>query len=363
MLNMQRLQTAAHRWMNAVVRDETWAEPLDEMAAAVGAKGSAVFRQSESAIAITPSASMRRLKEDFATPAMRSVSFGRWSAPQGQDGFVAHAAPWRVEAFKTFPVYRDYLLPVVGVAHRAQAVLSAQGEQAIGLTFMRSPAQGDFDVSELEHLDQMRSAFHATVMLAKFKDRVIAEQQAAVYRQRGEFVFLWEPDGRLKQESCDELRGVAPWIPILNQRLTAAFASEQGALDALIGRAMAPGGSSGCVTLTNPYSMRRIFLMAIPLPGEARDVMGEASALGVVIDPDRTVTSGAQAVSRLRAAVGLTQREAEMTNFVAAGLSAEKIAARTGLATGTVRNQIKSAMQKCDVHSQVELSALAMRLR
>ena len=70
----------------------------------------------------------------------------------------------------------------------------------------------------------------------------------------------------------------------------------------------------------------------------------------------------AATITRIRQAAGLTNREAEAACLLASGLTAEKIAIEIGIGIGTVRNQIKSAMQKFCVHSQVELVALVSRL-
>jgi DNA-binding CsgD family transcriptional regulator len=84
--------------------------------------------------------------------------------------------------------------------------------------------------------------------------------------------------------------------------------------------------------------------------------------MGVIVDPSRRTFVMAATITRIRQAAGLTNREAEAACLLASGLTAQKIAMQTGIGIGTVRNQIKSAMQKLCVHSQIEMVALISRL-
>jgi two-component system, NarL family, nitrate/nitrite response regulator NarL len=48
--------------------------------------------------------------------------------------------------------------------------------------------------------------------------------------------------------------------------------------------------------------------------------------------------------------------------LISAGADIGEVARRLGLAAGTARNHLKSAMRKLEVHSQVELAALVADL-
>jgi DNA-binding CsgD family transcriptional regulator len=56
---------------------------------------------------------------------------------------------------------------------------------------------------------------------------------------------------------------------------------------------------------------------------------------------------------------GLTRRECEIVCLLAEGAGVDAIAARLGIQAGTVRQNLKHAFEKTQVHSQVELVALA----
>jgi DNA-binding CsgD family transcriptional regulator len=85
---------------------------------------------------------------------------------------------------------------------------------------------------------------------------------------------------------------------------------------------------------------------------------GDCSVL-VLGDHEFTVRRGETrhlfAATRRAGALGLTPAETRVARLYASGLSQKDIAARLGVSTSTVRNQLASAYQKLDVHSKIEL--------
>ena len=68
-----------------------------------------------------------------------------------------------------------------------------------------------------------------------------------------------------------------------------------------------------------------------------------------------------RAGSALLSACPLSKREHEIVALLADGYAALNIAARLNLSHATVRNHIQNALRRLEVHSQVELVALALR--
>ena len=65
--------------------------------------------------------------------------------------------------------------------------------------------------------------------------------------------------------------------------------------------------------------------------------------------------------SALTTSCPLSKREQEVVALLADGYAALNIAARLNLSHATVRNHIQNALRRLEVHSQVELVALALR--
>jgi len=93
-------------------------------------------------------------------------------------------------------------------------------------------------------------------------------------------------------------------------------------------------------------------------------------ASGQVVLPAELATSALRLVSGAPArqeknglAAVLTHRELEILELLAAGVERSAIARRLALSPHTVRTHIGNIMSKLDVHSQVELAAIARRSR
>jgi PAS domain S-box-containing protein len=73
-----------------------------------------------------------------------------------------------------------------------------------------------------------------------------------------------------------------------------------------------------------------------------------------VLQPRETAPTGTQ--------TRLTQRQHEILELVASGLSTAEIAARLSLSTETVRNHLRHVLRELDAHTRVEAVATAQRL-
>ena len=107
-----------------------------------------------------------------------------------------------------------------------------------------------------------------------------------------------------------------------------------------------------------------------------KDVLG--SQLSSSLSPEALNTIARSAILRIPGAVPraertvyildpttiscpLSKREHEIVALLSDGYAALNIAARLNLSHATVRNHIQNALKKLEVHSQVELVALALR--
>ena len=85
-------------------------------------------------------------------------------------------------------------------------------------------------------------------------------------------------------------------------------------------------------------------------------------ALATLVDVSARVREASRSLDMLSKAFGLTAREAEVGALISTGADIAAVAARLGVAIGTARNYLKTAMQKLEVHSQVELAAFVGEL-
>jgi DNA-binding CsgD family transcriptional regulator len=91
-------------------------------------------------------------------------------------------------------------------------------------------------------------------------------------------------------------------------------------------------------------------------PRTAERRLSEArAALGAATNAEAVLRAEGQEIGMQ--SEGLTARECEMVQLVAAGLRNEEIAARLGVARSTVATLLRSAMAKLDARTRVELVA------
>jgi DNA-binding NarL/FixJ family response regulator len=99
------------------------------------------------------------------------------------------------------------------------------------------------------------------------------------------------------------------------------------------------------------------------LSPEAMDAVTRSAVLripGAVPRAERTVYILDPAAARA-GSCPLSKREHEIVALLADGWAALNIAARLNLSHATIRNHIQNALRKLEVHSQVEIVALALR--
>ncbi|HET9847180.1 MAG TPA: helix-turn-helix transcriptional regulator [Candidatus Dormibacteraeota bacterium] len=131
----------------------------------------------------------------------------------------------------------------------------------------------------------------------------------------------------------------------------------------MLDRAVAAGVNASQVPAVIPITDEfgdRTFVYVVPVTGNARDVF-HATAAVVVVKPDRPKPG--PAADLIKAALGLTEREAEIAALLAGGLSLVATAERLHLGVGTTRNHMKSIFRKTGTRRQGELVALLCGFR
>ena len=87
----------------------------------------------------------------------------------------------------------------------------------------------------------------------------------------------------------------------------------------------------------------------------------QAARMARALEPLSALARPAGALAPPADAPPLTRREMEVLQQVAAGLQNKEIAEKLGLSLATVRNHVHNSLEKLDVHSKLEMVALAFR--
>ena len=347
---------------SAVALGESWRPSLEKMCSAAGARTAALSRTSPTQLHIVATQALDDPIADMRSGRTPTYTSDIILTSMLEEGFVSDRESRIRERLCRTPFYRDYMLPILDIPHRGSAALGGiVATSALRISFWRSAKQGVFEPGELSHLNTFLPALR---IAARFSQQLLqqkAQERSLFYKSRGDFVFHLDFLGRPLDEDHDVISARGCPLQLLRGRLAASIAAEQQQLDAVIKRALPGSRQHGAVVLTRPSDERRFYLLAMPVLGKASDVFGPISVLCVLIDPSTEASQNRMAIQNLVMATGLTPREAEIAGQISMGLSPADIARRLGVGEGTVRTHLKAAMQKCSVHSQIELAALIGR--
>jgi DNA-binding CsgD family transcriptional regulator len=347
---------------SAVALGGSWRPSLEQMCSAVGAKTAALSRTSRTQLHIVATQALDEPIADMRSGRTPTYTSDVVLSSMLEEGFVSDRESRVRERLCRTPFYRDYMLPILDIPHRGSAALEGVvSTSALRISFWRGVNQGVFEPGELSQLNAFLPALRIAARFSQHLLQQKAQERSLFYKSRGDFVFHLDFLGRPLDEDHDAIRARGGPLQLLRGRLAASSAAEQQQLDAVIRRALPGRRKHGAVSLTRPSDGRRFYLLAMPVLGEASDVFGPISVLCTLIDPSREASQNPVAMQNLVMATGLTPREAEIAGQISAGLSPADIARRLGLREGTVRTHLKAAMQKCSVHSQIELLALIGR--
>ena len=100
-------------------------------------------------------------------------------------------------------------------------------------------------------------------------------------------------------------------------------------------------------------------IQVVPVRRQAHDIFGSTSAIVILSEP-KSQTADATLIHSL---FDLTPAEIAVAQSIAAGLTVNQIAQSTGRSVTTIRNQLKSAMEKTGSARQVELALLIRQLQ
>lgn len=361
-VDVARLARASDELNSAIVLGRSWAQALEQLADAAGAKAVCFSRSTKTDLRMLPSMGLAEAYQDIRSRKTPPYSSKVLILDSKVNGFVSDGAPRIRERLERERFFREFMKPIADVPYRASVSLLGPSDMTgLKVSFWRGGKQGAFDPQDVERLNSILPAIRASAQLAVFGLGQQAREQSVLFRRRGEFMIEFDFAGRPLESGVQAIVAHGDPLSIVRGRLACQVAAEQPRLDAIIGRAVAPQPAAGALRLTRQSDGAPFFLMVTPVRGEAVDVMAPVAAIGVLIDPATKSRTDPAALQRVQMAAGLTDRETVISGLISVGLSVSAIAQKVGVSTGTARNHLKAAMQKCGVHSQVELAAFIGR--
>lgn len=361
-VDVARLISASDELNSAIVLGRSWEHALEQLASAAGAKAVCFSRSTKTDLRMLPSMALVEPYNDIRSRRTPPYSSQVLILNSKVSGFASDGDPRIRERLERERFFREFMKPIADVPYRASASLLGPSDiTGLKLSFWRGSKEGLFNAQDIERLNSILPVIRASAQLAMFGFRQQIKEQSVFFRQRGELMFELDFAGRPIEAGVQVIAAHGDPLSVVRGRLVCKAAAEQPRLEQTIGRAVAPEPVAGAMRLTRQMDGAPLFLMITPIRGEAVDVMAPVAAIGVLIDPATKSRTNPAALKHVRMAAGLTERETEIAGLISVGHAVSAIAQRIGVSEGTARNHLKSAMQKCGVHSQVDLAAFISR--
>jgi DNA-binding CsgD family transcriptional regulator/PAS domain-containing protein len=227
-----------------------------------------------------------------------------------------------------------------------------------GFTVSRSDRAGAFDGGECAALTQIMADANRAVIAAGALVDARRYGFAEGLSRAGRAVILLDQDGRVGFVSPGAERLFGDHFGVRDGRLFASDAPAQAELDRLAARAKDSrpwACRKAMFCIPRARARRPILASASPLRLSALDILPGARVLLVLTDVGQ---AGGPSIEALRAAFGVSPRQAEIAQALARGETIESFAADHKIQVSTVRHHVKALMTRTDTHRLAALVAL-----
>ena len=272
----------------------------------------------------------------------------------------------RPEVFVRTEFYNDHVIPR-GLKHGhgmiVPAVLTSNRVELFAL--WRAGQQKPFDRDTVQFLNMLlphlQAALRMRHVLGTANGRVACAEAALDTSPAASFILNASGQVKHLNKAAEVLIRTRDGVALLKDRLIATELLAQTRLQELIEFAATVSGAGlsfpgGAVLLPRASGKRPLHALVMPLRLPADS---PAHVLMRVTDPEAPASHSAAILASF---YGFTRAETDIANSLLAGLSIEEIAALREVSAGTVRQQVKSILNKTGASRQSELIRLLMTL-
>jgi DNA-binding CsgD family transcriptional regulator len=240
--------------------------------------------------------------------------------------------------------------------------LELPGEGLHRFGFYRSTRDGAFLPEETRALDCISPHLQAVATICQSSLERRTEDCSSLFSRNGVAALKLGRDGRVLESNPAADVFVSDLFRLSRGRIMLPMRSEQEELDRAIATALSDDPAPTMFRVHSANRVRPPFLLMIPVRGAAREVFARTMAFLVIVESTQPHSVPQECLELLGRSLSLTPREQSVVGVVASGQDLSSAAQRFDITIGTARNHLKSAMQKANIHSQVELAALVATL-
>jgi DNA-binding CsgD family transcriptional regulator len=280
---------------------------------------------------------------------------------------LVHDSAFITEPEKDRHFYYDWHHSFSDTRHRLAGMVLLEDSVSSGVTVHRTRQQGDFHPDQIERFAFLLPHLERAVSLGFRLGSFGAMQQTSfeLLDSNPLGIVVLDESGRLlfANRAARALAEAADGLVLSSSALSLVNRNDQGALQALIGRALgvASGEKSdpaGMMRALRPSGKRPFAILVSPLSRAAFTLTRARPAACIVIaDPEREPKLPAR---MLRAVYGMTPAETRLAAKLAAGKSLQDAAEELGISYKTARTQLAVIFRKTATTRQGELVKLLL---
>ena len=344
----------------AAVVPEKWSGVLERITALTGARGGVFFGVSSVSTSWIASPGLHDDMVDFVASGWAAkntrMEVGLKNGLHLMPRFVTEADYYPSDGLEREALYKEFFY-ARGLGHSAGTIALLPHEDMLCFSFERQFERGPFEPGELAQLDAVRPhlmrASLITARLGMEKIRTAIETlsamglPAAAVSRQGKVI-----------EANDQFAAAGH---IWTTRGAGRLALIDPAADAMLQDGLAALGIAPIkrsVPIRADTGAMVAVVHIVPLHRLALDIFGNTAALVVLSEPHQGSNDAALLISLF----DLTPAEIDVARAIAAGLTVNVIARSKNRSAATIRNQLKSAMEKTGSARQIDLALLLRSL-
>lgn len=271
------------------------------------------------------------------------------------------------QAFLQSEIYQGLLGPA-NLRYAAITILACTVRKLDAISLWRTPEEGPVNADSRRLLEllipHVQTALEVRRVLGVTEQRLAGAEAMANASPTATFVLTRQGGIQHWNSAAEILVRSGDGLALADGCLAACDSEGGAALAKLFHNAALPSSSfsesqpSHFLSLSRPSRKRPLQLIVTPLP-ETHRHRSKADLLLLVTDPERPSNFPDDA---LRALYDLTPAETEVANGLLMGYSAEEIACLRQVSASTIRQQVKSMLNKTGTSRQSDMIRLLMTL-
>ncbi|MCG2633209.1 helix-turn-helix transcriptional regulator [Bradyrhizobium sp. WYCCWR 13023] len=271
-------------------------------------------------------------------------------------GFIRDSDHFTAEELNSDPVYG--FLRGKGLGYAAGTILSVPSGDAITFSFEKSHREGPVTMKAIGLLDSLRPHLARAALLASRLGMEHARAMTTALKDVGLPAAAVKAGGKLY--AANEL--FEALMPNMMNDMPSRLVFSDPTVDLLfiagldaINRCII--GTKRVCSFPIAATEGRVPMIVhlLPVAGNAQDIFSAASKLIIITAVDRGTVPHAEVI---RGLFDLTPAEARVARQIALGDTVEQVAREAGLSHITIRNQLKSVLNKTGIGRQSDLVAL-----